>query len=110
MHLVLKGARTIVANPEGRVYVNPTGNPGMATGGMGDILSGTIAGLLAQGLQPESAAKCGVYLHGAAADHLAKRSGPIGYLAGDLLEVMPATLGSLQEGSWKGDGGFTTIL
>ena len=81
VHLVLKGARTVVAHPDGRVYVNPTGNSGMASGGMGDVLTGAIAGLLTQGLAPELAARCGVYLHGAAADDLAERIGPVGYLA-----------------------------
>jgi NAD(P)H-hydrate epimerase len=99
-----------VAHPDGRVYVNPTGNPGMATGGMGDILTGVIAGLLAQGMNPASASRCGVYLHGAAADRLAAQSGPVGYLAGDLLDALPATIGSVQHGSREGGNGFTHIL
>jgi NAD(P)H-hydrate epimerase len=110
VHLVLKGARTVIAHPDGLVCVNPTGNPGMATGGMGDILTGAIAGLLSQGLDPESASRCGVYLHGAAADRLAAASGPVGYLAGDLLEALPGTIGSIQQGRPETEDGFTQIL
>jgi NAD(P)H-hydrate epimerase len=80
---VLKGAGTLVAGG-GELYVNATGNPGMASGGMGDVLSGAIAGLAAQGLTLEQAARFGVYIHGAAAD-LAARDGERGLLASDLL-------------------------
>ncbi len=65
---VLKGYRTVIAAPDGQAYVNPTGNPGMACGGMGDVLTGLIAGLIAQGLEPLEAAILGVYVHGLAAD------------------------------------------
>lgn len=84
--LVLKGARTVVADPFGDVYVNPTGNPGMATGGTGDVLAGVIAGLLAQGYPATAAAALGVYRHGAAGDRAAaKRRSPASLIAGDLL-------------------------
>lgn len=95
VHLVLKGARTVVAHPDGRVYVNPTGNPGMASGGMGDILTGIIAGLVAQGCPPEAAARAGVYLHGATADRLAGTIGPYGYLASDLMAALPGEIARL---------------
>ncbi len=87
--LVLKGARTVVATPEGTVYVNPTGNPGMATGGAGDVLAGIIGSLLAQGLTAEQAACLGVWLHGAAGDRAAaNRQGPYSLLAGDIIEAL----------------------
>ncbi len=95
VHLVLKGARTVVGHPDGRVSVNPTGNPGMASGGMGDILTGIIAGLVTQGCPPEAAARAGIYLHGAAADRLAGVMGPRGYLASDLMASLPGELGHL---------------
>ena len=91
-HLVLKGARTVVAHPDGRVWVNPTGNAGMASGGMGDVLTGVIAALVAQGYKPEDAAVAGVYLHGAAADIIAEICGPIGYLATEVMKAIPQAL------------------
>lgn len=89
--VVLKGSRTIVAAPDGRACVNPTGNPGLARGGSGDVLAGMIGGLCAAGLPPLEAAKCGVWLHGAAADRAAARLGQWGMLPSDL----PAALGEL---------------
>ncbi|HEX5038173.1 MAG TPA: NAD(P)H-hydrate dehydratase, partial [bacterium] len=71
--LVLKGFRTVTATPMGKVFVNSTGNPGMATAGMGDVLTGVITSLIAQGLEPERAAVAGVYLHGRAGDRVAER-------------------------------------
>jgi hydroxyethylthiazole kinase-like uncharacterized protein yjeF len=93
--VVLKGAGTLIAGPDGEVILNPTGNPGMATGGMGDILTGMIAGLIAQGVPPTAAAAAGVYLHGAAADRLADTMGPSGYLATDILGVIPGRKAAL---------------
>lgn len=95
VHVVLKGARTVVAHPDGRVFINPTGNPGMASGGMGDVLTGIIAGFIAQGHSPELAAHAGVYLHGAAADSLAKNKGPFGYLATDVMNILPEVIKTL---------------
>jgi NAD(P)H-hydrate epimerase len=95
VHVVLKGARTVVAHPDGRVFINPTGNPGMASGGMGDVLTGIIAGFIAQGHSPELAAHAGVYLHGAAADSLVKNKGPFGYLATDVMNTLPEVIKTL---------------
>jgi ADP-dependent NAD(P)H-hydrate dehydratase / NAD(P)H-hydrate epimerase len=91
--VVLKGAGTVIAAPDGQVHVNPTGNPGMAAGGMGDVLTGVIAGLITQGYSPEMAAVTGAYLHGAAADALADAGTPTGYLATDVLDQIPEQLG-----------------
>jgi NAD(P)H-hydrate epimerase len=89
VHVVLKGARTVIAHPDGNVFVNPTGNSGMASGGMGDVLTGLIAGFMTQGYSPESATHIGVYLHGAAADDLAQKSGPYGFLATEVMNAIP---------------------
>ena len=83
--VVLKGARTVVASPDGRVCVNPTGNPGLARGGSGDVLAGMLAALLACGLPAYEAAACAVYLHGAAADRAAAKRGEYGMLPHDIL-------------------------
>lgn len=83
--VVLKGSRTVVAAPDGRVRVNPTGNPGLARGGSGDVLSGMTAALLACGLPAFEAAACAVYLHGAAADRTAAVLGEYGMLPHDIL-------------------------
>jgi len=96
--VVLKGAASVIAAPDGQVRINPTGNPGMASGGMGDVLTGIIAGLVTQGVDPESAAVIGVYLHGAAADALATGDMPVGYLASDLLDQIPVQVGLLLNG------------
>jgi NAD(P)H-hydrate epimerase len=96
--VVLKGARTVVAAPEGTVWINPGGNAGMASGGMGDVLTGIIAGLAAQGHGPEAAARIGVFLHAAAADRLAERRGPRGFLAGEVMDLLPEVFADLLEG------------
>ena len=87
---VLKGHRTLVATPDGRLYRNTTGNAGLARGGSGDILAGMVAGLAAQGLSPEAAAVCGVWLHGAAADVCAARHSMQGMLPEDILQGLCA--------------------
>jgi hydroxyethylthiazole kinase-like uncharacterized protein yjeF len=97
VHLVLKGAATVIAHPDGRAYINPTGNPGMASGGMGDVLTGVLAGFITQGFTPEAAAHAAVYLHGAAADTLAKTIGPIGYLAGEVMNAIPGEIKKILE-------------
>ncbi len=90
--MVLKGARTIIASPDGQAAICPTGNPGMASGGMGDTLTGMIVGLLAQGLSPWDAARAGVYLHGLAGDMGAEKLGQAGLIASDLIECIPHAL------------------
>ncbi|MGB8427231.1 MAG: NAD(P)H-hydrate dehydratase, partial [Desulfobacterales bacterium] len=92
VHLVLKGARTVIAHPDGFVFINATGNAGMASGGMGDALTGLIAGFIAQGFPVAAACHLGVYLHGAAADRLAAGKGPWGYLASDVIEAIPSEI------------------
>jgi NAD(P)H-hydrate epimerase len=96
--LVLKGAATVVARPDGTVFVNTTGNPGMAAGGMGDGLTGLIAGLITQGMEASAAARTGVYLHGLAADRLAQKKSPVGYLASEVIEAIPAAMNELLSG------------
>ena len=86
--LVLKGSRTIVAAPDGRAWINTTGNPGLSRGGSGDVLAGMIAGLSACGLPPAEAAACGVWLHGAAADETARKRGQYGMLPHDLFDSL----------------------
>jgi ADP-dependent NAD(P)H-hydrate dehydratase / NAD(P)H-hydrate epimerase len=87
--VVLKGAATLIASPEGRIVVNATGGPVLGTGGTGDVLTGVVAGLLAQGLAPLVAAALGVHLHGFAGDRLAVRLGPSGVLAGEVARELP---------------------
>jgi len=87
--LALKGAATVVASPDGEVFINSTGNPGMATGGTGDVLTGMIGSLLAQDYPAVQAACLGVYLHGLAGDLAAKEKGEMGMIAGDLIEKIP---------------------
>ncbi|MFH1091395.1 MAG: NAD(P)H-hydrate dehydratase [Pseudomonadota bacterium] len=88
--LVLKGYRTVVAAPDGRIFLNTTGGPYMASGGMGDVLTGLIAGLVSQGLNLLDASRLGVFVHGLAADETAAETGPFGLLASDLLPRLPA--------------------
>ncbi len=98
VHLVLKGYRTLTAAPDGQVWVNSTGNPGMATGGTGDVLTGLVAGLLAQ--YPDRAAPmvvaAGVYLHGLAGDLAVSEKGQKSLIAGDLLDALPLSFRSLE--------------
>ncbi len=94
-YLVLKGAPTLVGSPEGQVSINTTGNPGMATAGSGDVLTGMIAGLLGQGMNPLDAAVLGVYLHGRAGDIAAAGMGMHSLIAGDIIASLPAAFLSL---------------
>jgi ADP-dependent NAD(P)H-hydrate dehydratase / NAD(P)H-hydrate epimerase len=98
VYVVLKGHRTVIATPEGRVYINPTGNPGMATGGTGDVLTGMIAAWLAQLLDAEAACRLAVFLHGAAGDLAEAREGQVSMIATDLLDCLGDALTTLVRG------------
>ena len=96
--IVLKGAHTVVAAPDGRAAISPHANPLLASAGTGDVLAGAIAGLLAQGLPPFEAAACGVFLHGLTAEELASDLGDRGLLAGDLLPGLPRAIRLVMHG------------
>ena len=103
--LVLKGAPTVIGSPGGIATVNPTGNAGMASAGMGDALSGTIAALIGQGLEAYDAARLGAWAHGAAGDLAAAELGSTGFSAGDLIERLPRAFERLRrEGEWLAAG------
>lgn len=93
--LVLKGAPTITSDTKGKVWINSTGNPGMATAGMGDVLTGVISGLMAQKVPSADAAALGVYLHGLAGDIAAESMGCHGLIAGDVLKAIPLAISSV---------------
>ncbi len=101
VYVVLKGHRTIIATPEGRVFINPTGNAGMATGGTGDVLTGMIAAWVGQLLDAEAACRLGVFLHGAAGDLAEAQQGQVGMVASDLI----AHLGEALSGLTKSESG-----
>ena len=90
--LVLKGAQTLIALPDGRIFLCTAGNPGMATGGMGDVLTGMIAGLAAQRFSLENAAAAGVFIHGLCGDILADTFGGFGFLASDMVQTIPQAI------------------
>ena len=96
--VALKGAHTVIATPDGTCRVSPFANPALASGGTGDVLTGMIAGLMAQGLSPEDAACCGVYLHGAAGEVVREELGDTGTLAGDLLPGLPRVIKTVRGG------------
>jgi hydroxyethylthiazole kinase-like uncharacterized protein yjeF len=98
--LVLKGARTLIAEPNGNIYLNPTGNPALSSGGAGDVLTGLISGFLARGWPLIDAANMGVYLHGLAADLLAEDMGEAGVLAGELPDLIPGLMDTLARKGW----------
>lgn len=98
--LVLKGTQTVVASPDGTVSVNASGNPGMASGGTGDVLSGVIASLAGQGMKPLDAARAGVFIHGDAGDRAAARRGERGMIASDIVDRIPDALEALARGRW----------
>jgi NAD(P)H-hydrate epimerase len=93
---VLKGARTVIAEPGGRLWVSPTGGVLLASGGSGDVLAGVIGGLLAQGLEAAAAARAGVYLHGLAADLAAAEYGRRGLAAEELADWLPRAFAALE--------------
>ncbi|MFA4967476.1 MAG: NAD(P)H-hydrate dehydratase [Candidatus Margulisiibacteriota bacterium] len=95
--VVLKGHNTIIADQSGELKTNPTGNPGMATAGVGDILTGLIAGFAAQGMSPNDAACAGAYIHGLAGDLAAEEKGEYGLIAGDIIEKIPQAIIKVQK-------------
>ena len=99
-HLILKGARTLIAEPDGKIHVNPTGNPALSSGGSGDVLTGLVGGFLARRWPLAEAAITAAYLHGLAADHLAEEMGQTGVLAGELLDILPELMFALSLGEW----------
>jgi ADP-dependent NAD(P)H-hydrate dehydratase / NAD(P)H-hydrate epimerase len=104
VYLVLKGAGTVVAAPDGSIAINGSGNPGMASGGMGDVLTGIIASLIGQGYPVLEACRLGVFLHGHAADLVARDKGEIGITATDVLERLPYAYKYIREAlNHKGD-------
>ncbi len=104
--VVLKGARTITALPGGRTYINPTGNPAMASGGMGDVLAGVIGGLLAQGYTPEEASVLGVFIHGLSGDICADKTGGVSVRAGEVCANIPNAFAKAR----KSGGQFVTLI
>ena len=98
VHLVLKGARTVIAEPDGRVLINPTGNAGMASGGTGDVLTGIVGALLARGIDVARAAPAAVYLHGLAGDVAAERVGEEALIASDLIDGLGEAFRRLGDG------------
>jgi ADP-dependent NAD(P)H-hydrate dehydratase / NAD(P)H-hydrate epimerase len=98
VHLILKGARSIIAAPDGRIAINASGNPGMASGGMGDVLTGIVASLLGQGYDAFEACQLGVFIHGHAADLLVPRLGTQGMKATDVEEMLPQAFAQLSRG------------
>lgn len=99
--VLLKGARTVAATPDGQAYIVPTGNPGMATGGMGDVLTGAIAALIGQGRQLAESAYGGAYLHGLAADLIAEARGQVGMLASEVADHLPVAIRRVQMGEQR---------
>ena len=95
VYVVLKGARTIIASPDGQAAINGSGNPGMASGGMGDVLTGVITALVCQGYSPWQACQLGVFVHGLAGDIVATEKGEIGIRASDLIAVLPLAFNRL---------------
>ena len=89
VHVVLKGATSVLGSPDGRVLLNPTGNPGMASGGTGDVLTGMVGAFLARGLAPGAALAAAVYLHGSAGDIAASRVGQEALVASDVIAAIP---------------------
>lgn len=95
--VVLKGAKTVIVSPNGEVVLSPFANPALATAGTGDVLSGIIAGFIAQGLKTFDAACCGVYIHGMAGEGIRQKMGDAGILASDLLPFLPGVLKKLKQ-------------
>jgi NAD(P)H-hydrate epimerase len=94
-HVVLKGATSVIADPDGRIVLNPTGNPGMASGGTGDVLTGMVGAFLARGLAADAALQSAVYLHGSAGDRAAVRTGQEALIASDVIAALPEAFAAL---------------
>jgi NAD(P)H-hydrate epimerase len=94
-YLVLKGVPTVIAVPDGKAFINPTGNPGMSTAGAGDVLTGMISAFLAQGLSPQDAAIAGVYMHGLTGDFIAEKAGKHSLIASDIINKIPKVFKSV---------------
>ncbi len=109
-HVVLKGVRTVIAHPDGTVYLNPTGNELLASGGTGDVLAGLIAGFIAQGYNSADACHMGTFIHGLAADDLKKEFGSQGILANSLTDRFPLILNSLATGTFQSEPAFSTVF
>jgi len=110
MAVILKGYLSVVAAPGEETWLNPTGNPGLASGGTGDVLTGAVAALLAGGCPPGAAARAGAYVHGLAADVAAEASGERSLVASDVLEALPAAFKLLEEGADEGDPGWDNLF
>lgn len=96
VYVALKGAATVVAAPDGRVFLNPTGNPGMASGGTGDVLTGIVGAFLARGMDAADALVAAVYLHGSAGDLAAARLGEESLIASDVIDALPDAFAALR--------------
>ena len=94
--IILKGAFTRISVPDGQIFINSSGNPGMATAGTGDVLTGIITSFLAQGYSPEAASKLGVYIHGLAGDYASDDIGMSGLIASDIIDYLPQAINSLE--------------
>lgn len=97
VYVLLKGARTIIGDPEGNIYISPTGNPGMATGGMGDVLTGMIGGFMIQGYEVLDACLVSVYIHGLAGDLIARDKGETGMIAMDIVGRLPEVIRDIKQ-------------
>ena len=96
-YLLLKGARSLIAEPDGSIFINTTGNAGMASGGIGDVLTGMISGFVAQGYDSATSTKLAVFIHGLAGDLIAVERGQVGLIASDLINEMPRVLKAFAE-------------
>jgi hydroxyethylthiazole kinase-like uncharacterized protein yjeF len=101
LYLILKGARTIIAAPDGQIAINGSGNPGMASGGMGDVLTGVLTALIAQGYEPFAACRVGAFVHGYAADLVSADKGEVGMSAVDVQERLPFAFKQLMDESFE---------
>ena len=96
-YILLKGVPTVLAEPGGRAYINPTGNPGMATGGTGDVLTGMVSSFIAQGMNPTDGGILGVYMHGLAGDIAADKKGEHSLIASDIIDFLPEAFKCLKD-------------